>query len=171
MSTQDQTVQSYAPGEYPDMPAPMLTSGPLFWIKENLFSSWLNIALTILTMLLLWAVIPPVLNWAFFDAVYVAADRNECRELGSGACWAFVSERFTFFIYAFYPSGERWRVNLAFILMVLALVPLLYDKTPYRKYGLLYACAYPFIAYWLLLGGFFGLKAVETQTFGGVMLN
>ncbi|MDH3743123.1 MAG: amino acid ABC transporter permease [Hyphomicrobiales bacterium] len=171
MSSQDQAVQSYAPGEHPDLPAPMLTSGPLFWIKENLASSWLNIAITVITALLLFAIVPPVLNWVFFDAVYVAADRNECRELGSGACWAFVSERFTFFVYAFYPSGERWRVNLAFILMIVALVPLLYDKTPYRGRALIFSCFYPVIAYWLLLGGFFGLKAVETHAFGGIMLN
>ncbi len=167
----DQTVQSYAPGKHPDLPAPMLTSGPLFWLKQNLFSSWLNIVLTILTALLLWAVIPPFVDWAVVNSVFSgAADRNECRELGSGACWAFISERFSVFIYGFYPAGERWRVDIAFILLLAALFPLLFDKAPYRNQGLIFSCIYPFIAYWLLRGGL-GLTPVPTHLFGGVMLN
>jgi general L-amino acid transport system permease protein len=167
---QDQTIHTYAPGEHPDMPAPMLTSGPIYWMKTNLFSSWLNVILTLATMWLLWLIIPPMLNWALLDSVFNAASRNECAELGSGACWAFIQERFNVFIYAFYPVDERWRVNLAFILLLVALFFLLFDKAPFRKQGLIFACVYPFIAAWLLLGGL-GLTPVETHTFGGVMLN
>ena len=58
------------------------------------------------------------------------------------------------FVYAFYPADERWRVNIAFVLLCVALFFLLYDKAPFRKQGILFACIYPFIAAWLLLGGF-----------------
>ncbi len=166
----DHTIQSYAPGEHPEETPPMLTSGPLYWLKENLFSGWVNTILTLLTIWFLISIIPPLVNWAFLDAVFTASDRNECQQLGDGACWAFISERLRFFTYAFYPDGERWRVDLAFVLLLVALFFLLYDKAPYRKQGLIFACIYPVIAYWLLLGGF-GLTPVETHLFGGVMLN
>ena len=37
----------------PDLPPPMSVAGPVAWVRENLFSSPLNIALTILSVLLL----------------------------------------------------------------------------------------------------------------------
>lgn len=164
------TTQSYAPGTHPDLPAPMLTSGPLYWLKKNLFSGWVNTILTLISILLLWWTLPLLYQWAFGDAVFVANSRTECRELGSGACWAFIGDRFELFVFGFYPVEERWRPILAFILLVAALVPLLFDKVPFRKQGLFFAMVYPVIAYWLLLGGL-GLEPVGTDKFGGMLLN
>ena len=77
-----------------------------------------------------------------------------------GACWAVIVERFDQFIYGFYPHEERWRPNLAFILLLVALVPALFDNVPYRGYGLMFSASYPIIAYWLLWGGsFWGIVA------------
>ena len=170
MAKQTDTIQTFPPGEHPELPAPVRTTGPLYWMKTNLFSSWLNILLTLLSVWILCMVVPAFLQWAFIDAVFQASSRNECRELSSGACWAFISDRFSVFLFGFYPASERWRVVVAFILLCAALFFLLFDKAPLRKYGLIYACAYPAVAYWLLLGGF-SLKEVETHAFGGVMLN
>ena len=59
---------------------------------------------------------------------------------------------------------------LAFVLLFVALGPLLFDKFPYRGKAMLFSLAYPFIAAWLLLGGF-GLTPVGTDQFGGTLLN
>lgn len=164
------TTQRYEPGKHPELPPPMLASGPVYWVKENLLSSWYNIILTLLGMWFLWTVVPPLLNWGFFDAVFEAADRAGCQSLGDGACWAFISERYKIFIYGFYPEAERWRVILAFVLLFVALGPLLFDKFPYRGKAMFFSLAYPFVAAWLLLGGF-GLTPVGTDEFGGTLLN
>ena len=132
-------------------------------MRENLFSSPTNIILTLLTILLLFWVIPPLVEWSVIDAVVNAASRNECRELGSGACWAIIVVRFDQFMYGFYPVELRWRVNLAMVLLFFALVPALFDKVPYRKYGLLFTLVYPVIAYFLLWGGL-GLEPVESPS-------
>lgn len=162
--------QKYAPGQHPDMPPPMLTSGPVYWVKENLLSSWYNILLTFMGIWFLWAVIPPLFDWAVAGAVFNAADRAECQALGDGACWAFITERYKLFLYGFYPEEERWRVLLAFALLFVALGPLLFDGFPHRGKAMLFSIAYPFIAGWLLLGGF-GLTPVGTDEFGGTLLN
>ena len=73
------------------------------------------------------------------------------------------------FTYGFYPEEHRWRVNLSFILLIVALIPVLFDKAPYRSLGLKFSIAFPFIAGWLLVGGF-GLEPVPTSQFGGFML-
>jgi len=90
--------------------------------------------------------------------------------VAGGACWSLIQERFHLFVYGFYPEPERWRVNLTFALLCTALFYLLYDKAAYRKVGLWYALAFPFIAAWLLVGDGTVLKTVTTDQFGGIML-
>ena len=143
--------------------------GPYAWIKNNILSSTTDIIITIIAGWLLFEIIPPLMDWLFIDAAYTGESRDECRAKASGACWAFISERFNLFIYGFYPAAERWRVNLSFILLIAIIIPVLFDKTPYRKYVIYPACAFPFIAAWLLVGGF-GLTPVATDQFGGFML-
>lgn len=156
-------------GKIPDQPPPFATSGPLLWMRENLFSSPANIVMTIVSLFLLYKIIPGAVNWAFFDATFVAADRNECRALNTGACWAFISKRLELFTFGFYPEAERWRVWLSFILLVIVVVGVLWEKCPLRKPIMWFGLLFPFVAGWLLLGGF-GLKEVSTDQFGGFML-
>ena len=159
----------YKPGEHPSLPPPANIHGPIAWIRENLMSSPANILMTVITIWLLYKSLPPAIEWFFLDAAYTGKDRNECMAKAGGACWAFVGERFQLFTYGFYPAGERWRVNLCFILLIVALLPVLWDKTPYRSKFIWFSIAYPFIAAWLLLGGL-GLTPVGTDRFGGFML-
>ncbi|WP_455374458.1 amino acid ABC transporter permease [Limibacillus halophilus] len=165
----DTTEQRYAPGQHPDLPPPALTTGALGWLRENLFSSIPNTALTLMALYLLYLIIPNVVNFMFVDAVFQAADRAECQAKGDGACWAVIIERFQVSLYAFYPDEERWRPNLAFVLLFVALGPLLFDKFPARGKMLIFSAIYPFLAGWLIVGGL-GLPAVETNKLGGVML-
>ncbi|MEO1470716.1 MAG: amino acid ABC transporter permease [Pseudomonadota bacterium] len=143
---------------------PASTSGALGWVRENLFRGPVNSAITILILgLILWTV-PGIMQWAFIDAVWFATSLSECRALGEGACWAVIVERFDQFIYGFYPADERWRPNLAFILMLVAFAFALFDEMPgvsadtwtrIRPYGLIFSACYPFVAYWLIWGGDF----------------
>ena len=165
----DTTEKTYAPGQHPDLPPPALTTGWLGWIRENLFSSIPNSALTLLSLYFLYLLIPPVVDFMLLDAVFQAEDRQECQALGDGACWAVIIERFQVSIYAFYPEELRWRPNLAFVLLFVALGPLLFDKFPARGYMLIFSAIYPILAVWLVIGGL-GLEPVETNKFGGVML-
>ncbi len=163
------TGHPYKPGEHPDLPPPASTIGPVGWIRRNLFSSPTNVMVTLLSLWLLYEIAPPILDWMLFDAAFTGANRDECRAQADGACWAFIAERFRLFTYGFYPAEHRWRVNLSFILLLAALVPLLYDRLPLRKYGLYSSLSFPLICGWLLLGGF-GLEPVKTDQFGGFML-
>ncbi len=165
--------QEHEPGTHPNWPAPILTSGPIAWMRDNLFSSPFNVILTLLALWVLWIIIPPIINWVFIEAIWSATDRKDCwaqmSEPEAGACWAFIQSRLSLFIYGFYPEVERWRVNLCFVMLVLFLLPILWDKCPGRKYLIWYCIAFPFIAAWLLIGGF-GLTPVPTNEFGGIML-
>jgi general L-amino acid transport system permease protein len=167
--------QTYAPGTHPDLPPPRTEIGVWGWVYHNLLSTKLNFFITLVTIYFLWLIVPPSLDWLFFNAVFEGASRDECRAAmdaaggGKGACWAFVGKRFELFVYGFYPEAERWRVNLSFIMMLVALVPVLFDKVPHRGKALWFSLAAPFIIGWLLIGGM-GLEPVPTDKFGGFML-
>ena len=166
---------SHVAGEHPDLPPPVTEVGVIGWIRHNLFSSTTNIVITVLTLYLLYVIVPPMLNWLFLDAVFSAESRDDCRAIAEaagdelGACWAFIGKRFEIFVYGFYPAEERWRVNISFVLMIAALIPVLFDNVPNRKQGLWFSLAAPVIICWLLIGGL-GLTPVPTDKFGGFML-
>lgn len=161
------TETSYTPGQHPALPPPLATTGLGGWLRKNLFSSWYNSLLTIVAAVFLFLILRSVYEWGIAGATLHGAGRNDCT--GGGACWALVNVRFGQFIYGFYPVELRWRPNLAFILLLVALVPLLFPDVPRRRRFLLFSAAYPVIAYFLLVGGL-GLAPVETSKFGGLLL-
>ena len=138
------------------------------WIKQNFFNNVLNSTLTVLAVCLLYSALIPFLDWAFINADFTGATGKECT--ASGACWAWLDQRINQFLYGFYPSEEYWRVNLTIILLVPALGYVLFDGLPFNKIGKWFSLFYPFLAAFLLLGGF-GLEGVTTDKFGGFMLN
>ena len=149
----ESTTPAYAPGEHPDQKPPIGQSGLLYWLHKNLFSSPFNVILTLLTAYFLYLLLPPLFGWMMVDAVFVADSRLHCRELGTGACWGFIEKRFGQFTYGFYPQDERWRVVLCFLLFIVAIIPILWDRAPARRQWLFFSAAFPFIAFWLLIGG------------------
>ena len=167
------TPSRYAPGAHPDLPPPVRTTGLVGWARQNLFSSPLNIFLTLAGLWLLYSIVPPAVEWAFIKSIWTAESRNECWAKmdvpEEAACWAFIKGRLSLFIYGFYPAAERWRVNISFVMLVFAILPVLYDKLPGRRHWLWYVAVFPFVAGWLLVGGF-GLPSVDTDQFGGFML-
>ncbi len=153
----------------PDLPPPPMSVGALAWLRNNLFSDWFNTLLTLLAAYLVWLLIPPLLQWALLDASWSGSSRADCS--GEGACWVFVRERFSQFMYGFYPEALRWRVDLAALLAIFGAAPLFVARVPRKAvYGLGFLLLYPLLAFWLLHGGFFGLEQVNTSQWGGLML-
>ena len=160
----------------PAMPPPEHQRGAIGWLRDNLFSSPLNIALTLASLGLLYWIIPPLLNFLVFHATWVGNDRVAClatpERPSIGACWPFVWERINFFIYGFYPANERWRVNVFFILLVIGIVWMLKRRAPYRKLGAIYFfVVLPIVSIMLLLGfPPLGLSYVATSLWGGILV-
>jgi His/Glu/Gln/Arg/opine family amino acid ABC transporter permease subunit len=140
--------------QIPPTPPPASDTGTIGWLRENLFRGPVNTLLTLASIALILWIVPGIIEWAFVDAVWFASSLDGCREINAeGACWAVIVERFDQFIYGFYPGPLRWRPNLAFALLLLALAYVLFDNMPYRRVGLVFAAIYPVIAYFLIWGG------------------
>ncbi|MGE3988936.1 amino acid ABC transporter permease [Pseudorhodoplanes sp.] len=160
----------------PAMPPPARERGIVGWLREHLFSGPLNIVLTLLSVLFLWWLIPPLLNFLILDATWTGSDRSACivtpERPRAGACWAFVIERINFFIYGFYPIGERWRVDVFFALLAVGIVWLLASWAPSKRAAAIYFfVVLPVVSVMLLLGfAPLGLSYVPTSLWGGILV-
>ena len=106
----------------PERPAPIKTTGFVGFLRTRLLNSPTNILLTLVSALLIWATVVPLVKFLLINAVWQGNDRNACLAANAGhpvgACWPYVHAKFTQFIYGFYPEAERWRVNLTFLLEI-----------------------------------------------------
>lgn len=140
----------------PALPAPASTVGVIGWLRANLFSSPGNILLTIVAALIALWLVPGFVRFLLTDAVWSGADREACLAkagVAPGACWAFVRDRISYFVYGAYPVESRWRVDLFFLLGAIGVVWLLWLKAPRRDLGMLYFLVLmPLAVYGLLTG-------------------
>lgn len=152
-----------------DLPPPVAEAGALGWLRHNLFSSPANTVLTLIGVYLLYLIVPPIVSWAFLDANWRGSGPEDCTS--AGACWVFVGVRLNQFLYGFYPAAQQWRVDLAIGLLVVLMVPLFIGRFPRKGWlAAFILLAYPVIAYYLFVGGRFGLQYVPTDRWGGLML-
>jgi general L-amino acid transport system permease protein len=142
----------------PPKPAPVTEQGAVKWVRENLFSGPLNTGLTVFGLFAVWWIVSAAYPW-LRNSVWTADNLSECRRIiqetwgegATGACWAVIRERWTQFIYGFYPNHLYWRPNLAFVLLFVALAPVLFTHLPRKM--LWFTGLYPALAFWLLWGG------------------
>lgn len=140
------------------------------WMRENLFSSVLNSLLTLFALYIVYLLLPPILDWLIFSAVFEGDSRDACLVPGAGACWPFVEAKWSQFIYGRYPEGEIWRLNLAMFTGALLLVWAAWERLPRRRIAVIaLLLPYPIVTFWLLSGGM-GLEPVRTDLWGGLTL-
>jgi general L-amino acid transport system permease protein len=158
------------------LPPPVLRRGVIGWLRENLLSSPLNIALTVICVAVLAWVIPPLLRFFLFDAVWTGDNRDVClatpEHPDPGACWAYIHAWFSYFVYGFYPQAERWRVDLFFAALAFGIGWLAWLSAPRRDLGAIYFfVALPVLSYVLLSGvPIVGLTSVPTTLWGGILV-
>ena len=145
-------------------------SAALAWLRANLFSGWLNAFATVLIVWLAWKLIPPFVDWALLEAIWLAPDSRACREArGSAACWAFVAEKHRFILFGTYPFEQHWRPALAIVLL-LALYGVSALRRSWRPWLALVWLAGLTVIGVLMWGGAFGLDYVENERWGGLIL-
>jgi general L-amino acid transport system permease protein len=137
-------------------------------LREKLFATPLDTVITLVIGYLIWRAAVPLIEWALVDATFDGASRADCTS--AGACWVFVRARFGQFMYGLYPPSERWRVDLAGVILVVSVAALSWKSLPFRRALAVAALiVLPPLGIWLLGGGF-GLPPVETREWGGLML-
>ncbi|HGZ69995.1 MAG TPA: amino acid ABC transporter permease [Nitratifractor sp.] len=146
---------------------PVKERGVIYWIRKNLLSSTTNILLTILSLYIIYIIVPPLIKWAFIDANFTGHAKSDCG--GDGACWVFIREKLKMFIYGFFPEQQLWRANLTLFLGFVTIVIAVIEKVP-KSIKIASIVILPIAAIVLLSGGIFGLEYIETNKWGGLLL-
>ena len=122
------------------------------WLRQNFFGSWVSTLFTLLLLYLLWRGLPPIIDWAFLDAVW-RPDAKACRE-AEGACWGFIAEKHRFILFGTYPYEQHWRPGLASVILI----------------GLwVFSAIRLFWKWWLLIVWVLGLTLIGTLMWGGIL--
>jgi len=137
------------------------------WARANLFGSWPETLAMLGILWLLWKTLPPFIDWAFLDAIW-KPDSKTCRA-GEGACWGFIVEKYRFILFGTYPYELHWRPALATVILIG-----LWVFSAFRAFwkpwlALVWVLGLSVIGL-LMWGGLFGLRYVENERWGGLIL-
>jgi general L-amino acid transport system permease protein len=83
-----------------EMRPPVTVVGPWAWLRKNLFSTWYNIALTLLALWLLYIILRPAYEWATTEAR-----------------WGVIEANLTLFMIGLYPREQIGRIWLTIFLL------------------------------------------------------
>ena len=137
------------------------------FLRGSLFSSWPNAVATLVVLLVLWKTLPPLIDWAFLDAVW-RPDPKACRE-ARGACWGFIAEKHRFILFGTYPYEQHLRPAVA-TLLLLGLWLFSSMRIFWRWWlAIVWAGGLTLIGT-LMWGGVLGLPYVENERWGGLIL-
>lgn len=150
------------------LPPPTATSGPIAWMRERLFSSPLNIILTVLAVWLVLMSLPPFIEWALIKANFTASTSQECRTSG-GACWAFIGQKYRLMLFGLYPYDEQWRPLIATIIMIGMIIASGMQRFWNLSLPIIWVGGLIAVAI-LMWGGIFGMRYVEDTQWGGLPL-
>lgn len=142
----------------PEKAPPVSEVGAIGWLRANLFSGWFNSILTVVSVYLIYTLVSSILPW-LWSPTWSAGSLSECREIVAelgkehgGACYGVITERWQQLLFGFYPQELRWRPILTFVLLFVALAPVLFTDGVPRKM-LWFTGLYLFLAPWLMWGG------------------
>ena len=139
----------------PARPAPLSETSIIGWLRINLFSSWVNVILTVVSLYIIFLAVRGIWVWGIQEAVWSAETRRECFKISKdGACWAGVINWMDSIFYGRYPREEIWRINVGGLLLVLWMAPLWLPRVKGKVIiGLSTVFLYPFLAGYFFSGG------------------
>ena len=109
----------------------------------------------------------PFAQWAFVDAVW-RPDADACRA-AQGACWGFIAEKHRFILFGTYPYEEQWRPAAATLLLIGLWIFSAFRANWKPRLALVWLAGLAVIGA-LMWGGVLGLRFVENERWGGLIL-
>lgn len=137
------------------------------WSKKNLFNSYINSFISVLIIYFFFKMIIPLIDWLVIESVWLGS-ADVCRS-SSGACLAFIREKYLYILFGHYPYELLWRPWL----MVISFILMIFLSRKIENWNM--SLAYKWLIYFvfsalLLSGGIFGLDYVPTTKWGGLPL-
>lgn len=140
------------------------------WLRTNLFPDTFNSLLTLLLLGVVVIWLPPLLQWAIFNARF-APDATACAALDhTGACWGVVAEKYRFILLGRYPADAYWRPLTASLLVITTLTLAATGRLRSARAIAFALLVVPPACVALLAGDILGLAPVPSELWGGLPL-
>ena len=162
------------PGTIPLAAPRAANSGPMAWARANLFSNWINTAVSLALGYLIIRYAVSFIDWAFLKAIWAVPndaqgrpDTAICRDNRDGACWAVIREKHRFMLFGTYPFEQHWRPALVCLLFIGLYIVSAMRRFWRKELALIWAGTLTVIAV-LMWGGMLGLTYVPQERWGGL---
>ena len=149
--------------------AMQVTPTVLGQLRERLFPNWPSALATLVILYLAWLIAAPLVDWALLRAVWLPQHAALCREVGQGACWAFIADKYRFILFGTYPVEQQWRPALVIVLLLGLYAYSALGSARRLPLATLWLAGLAAIAA-LMWGGVAGLSYVENERWGGLAL-
>lgn len=136
-------------------------------IKNNLFTGYLNSIISVLILSALSVISYYVFLYLFVNATW-SGNALVCRS-SAGFCWPFIFEKFRYILVGLYPDQQLWRPIIAFLLFMISSFYIAKPKHWNKKSASYFALSL-IICFILIRGGVFGLKLINSDQWGGLLL-
>ncbi|MCP1845546.1 general L-amino acid transport system permease protein [Bradyrhizobium sp. USDA 4538] len=129
-----------------------------------MFGTWLNSIITVIVTLGVVRIVTPLLRWLVLDATWHGTSADCLAQ--DGACWAFITAKFRFIVFAFYPADLDWRPGVACLLIASLLAVTAVPRFWRREL----AVGWPAVILlcWLLMSGIPGEARISSNQWGGL---
>jgi len=168
----DMTLDTAAAAPTAPRSPPASQIGLVAWLRANLFSSWLNSAVTLLVAYFVIRSLFGFIEWGIVNAVWSVPNNQTqaCRDLrGIGACWAVITEKHRFILFGTYPFEEHWRPALCVLLFVGLYVVSAMRRFWRKELAFVWAGVLTVIGV-LMWGGVLGMPYVPQERWGGLVI-
>lgn len=135
-------------------------------LARQFFGTPVNAVITIAVVLLLAVIVVPFVHWALIDATWTGTAQT-CGER-SGACWAFIGEKFRFMLFGLYPQEAQWQAVTATLLIALPMVVTAIPRLWHRHLLTLWVVSIALAV--VLMSGWLSGRSISTQLWGGFPL-
>lgn len=111
-----------------------------------------------------------LIKWGIISAQWVGESAAACSD-SDGACWPYIIARWKPILAGQYPYEELWRIY-TFMAMLIGLIAwITIDRIPSKGIAITVSLTlFPAFSAVMLLGGVFGLAAVPTNDWGGLLI-
>jgi general L-amino acid transport system permease protein len=148
--------------------------GPVAWARANLFNTWWSTAVTLVLLYVILRAAWGFIDWGIIHAIWTVPqgangpDTASCRNnIGIGACWAVIGEKYRFMLFAFYPFDQQWRPAIV-VLLFIGLFVVSANRSFWRKELALIWIVTLVVIGLLMWGGILGMPHVPQDQWGGL---
>ena len=149
--------------------------GPWAWLRANLLASWWSTAVTLVLGYVILRILVTLFEWGIVHAIWTVpygptgiANTTVCQNaIGTGACWAVLTDKYRLILFGRYPYDQQWRPAIVVLLFIGLYIVSAMRRFWRKELVLIWIVTLTAVGI-LMWGGVLGLPLVTEDFWGGL---